>query len=480
MRLPYIGTLGRPLFKPATMKSTPIILILIAALAVASYFYFGRGAGSLQQQVITTHVNKGPFKIFVNATGELKAKKSVKVRGPGGMRSVGIYQTTMSQLVPEGTVVKKGDFVAELDKTELASKMQEVQTEIEKIQTQLAQAKIDTTIEMKGIRDEIANLEFSMQEERLEIEKNRFEPKMIIDQSKLKLEKSERDYEQLEDKLRLKKIQSDAKIGEIDANLRQQANKLKQLSDVAAEFTVTAPEDGMVIYQKNWNGKKGPGSQVSAWDPVVAELPDLSDFISVIYVNEVDISKVKKGQSVDIKVDAFPEKTFAGYINSVANIGQELRNQDAKVFEVTVQMNAVDSVLRPAMTTSNDVLVYEYDDVLSIPLEGYHKRDSVSFVIVKKSGKFIKQEVIAHVSNDDEIMIVAGLEPADIVCLTSPNNAAELALQPLDDTVRQEALKEIGVAITERQQKENEWAKRVAKDYAAQQDFGGGSLIIFR
>ncbi len=462
------------------MKSTPIIVLLAAALAIAGYFYFGKSGGAIQQRVITTDVEKGPFKIYVNATGELKAKKSVKVRGPGGMRSVGIYQTTMQQLVPEGTLVKKGEFVASLDKTELASKMQEVQTEMEKIQTQLAQAKIDTTIELKEIRDEIANLEFSMEEERLEIEKNRFEPKMIIDQSKLKLEKSERDFKQLEDKLRLKKIQSDAKIGEIDANLRQQSNKLKQLSDVAAEFTVMAPEDGMVIYQKNWNGKKGPGSTVSAWDPVVAELPDLSDFVSVIYVNEVDISKVKKGQSVQIKVDAFPEKEFEGYVNSVANIGQELRNQDAKVFEVTVQMNEVDSVLRPAMTTSNDVLVYAYDDVLSIPLEGYHKRDSVQFVVKKESGKFIKQEVIAHVSNDDEIMIVAGLDEEDIICLTTPDDVAELDLQPLDPEVRQQALKEIGMVATERQAKEKEWAKRVVQDYASQQDVssGGGVIII--
>ena len=459
------------------MKSTPIILILAAVLA-AGYFYLSSNNSKVQQRVITTIVKRGPFKIYVNATGELKAKKSVKVRGPQGMRSVGIYQTTMSQLVPEGTVVKKGDFVASLDKTELASKMQEVQTEMEKIQTQLAQAKIDTTIELKEILDEIANLEFSMQEERLEIEKNRFEPKMIIDQSKLKLEKSERDYVQLEDKLRLKRIQSDAKIGEIDANLRQQSNKLQRLSTVAAAFTVTAPEDGMVIYQKNWNGKKGPGSQVSAWDPVVAELPDLSDFISVIFVNEVDISKVKKGQEVGIKIDAFPEKQFNGYVNKVANIGQELRNQDAKVFEVSVQMNEVDSVLRPAMTTSNDVLVYSYDDVLSIPLEGYHKRDSLQFVVKKKNGKFHKQEVIAHVSNDDEIIIVAGLVEDDVICLTSPDDVAELEVDYLNPEVKDDALEQIKIVSTERSSAEKEWAKRVKEELASQQDVSEAGVII--
>ncbi|MCB0668184.1 MAG: HlyD family secretion protein, partial [Saprospiraceae bacterium] len=430
-------------------------------------------------QVITTQVKKGPFDIYVNATGELKAKRSVKIRGPEGMRSVGIYQTTISNLIPEGTVVKKGEFVASLDKTELASKMTDVQTEIEKIQTQLAQAKIDTAIEMKEIRDQIANLEFSMQQEKLEIEKNRFEPQMIIEESRLKLEKSERDYAQLQEKLKLKKIQSDAKIEEIDANMRLQNNKMTQYNAVASGFNVVAPDDGMVIYDRNWNGKKGPGSQISAWDPVVAELPDLSEFISVIYVNEVDISKVKKGQSVKIKVDAFPEKVFDGLVNDVANIGQQLRNQDAKVFEVVVQVNEADSVLRPAMTTSNEVLVYSYDDVLSVPLEAYQKNDSIEFVVVKVGNGFVKREVVGHVSNSDEIVIAAGLDETDLVCLTLPDNQAELTLEKLDLEIKNQALEQIKVANSERARKESENASKV-KDEPFQRDQSntGGMIII--
>ncbi|MCB0686367.1 MAG: HlyD family secretion protein, partial [Saprospiraceae bacterium] len=370
-------------------------------------------------------------------------------------------------------------FVASLDKTELASKMTDVQTEIEKIQTQLAQAKIDTAIEMKDIRDQIANLEFSMQQEKLEIEKNRFEPQMIIEESRLKLEKSERDYSQLQEKLQLKKIQSDAKIEEIDANMRLQNNKMQQYNAVASGFNVIAPDEGMVIYDRNWNGKKGPGSQISAWDPVVAELPDLSEFISVIYVNEVDISKVKKGQSVKIKVDAFPEKIFEGLVNDVANIGQQLRNQDAKVFEVVVQVNEADSVLRPAMTTSNEVLVYAYDDVLSVPLEAYQKNDSLEFVVVKVGNGFVKREVVGHVSNSDEIVIAAGLDETDLVCLTFPDNQAELPIEKLDSEEKTKALEQIKVANAERAKTESENASKV-KGGPAQRDMGnsGGFIII--
>lgn len=50
----------------------------------------------------------------------------------------------------------------------------------------------------------------------------------------------------------------------------------------------------MVIYARSWSGKKEPGSRVTAWDPVVAELPDLTDMTSQAYVNEVDTSKVQQ------------------------------------------------------------------------------------------------------------------------------------------------------------------------------------------
>jgi len=456
------------------MKNTIFVLIGLVA-AVAAYFLFSKGSSGTVQELITSQVRQGPFEIYVNATGELKAKKSVKIRGPQGMRSVGIWQTTITDLIPEGTMVKKGDYVADLDKTELSTKMQEVQTEIEKIMTQLEQSKIDTAIELKAIRDEIANLSFSMETEKLEIEKNRFEPEMIIEQSKLKLEKSKRDYAQQRDKLSLKKIQSDAIIGEHEANLRQQQNKMKQYSDIAVQFRVIAPEDGMLIYQNSYRGKRGPGSQLSAWDPVVAELPDLSDFVSVIYVNEVDISKVKKGQQVDIKVDAFPEKAFDGFISDVANIGQQLRNQDAKVFEVKVQVNEIDSVLRPSMTTSNEILVYSFDEVMSIPLEGYQKNDSIEFVVKKVGNKYIKQEVLAHLANDDEIIIAAGLETDDIICLTFPNNLAELKLDALDEITKQKALEALDLANNERVDKERSWARKANEDLAAQPSSAPGS-----
>lgn len=461
------------------MKKTIIYGLGAVALAFASYFLFFNSEINEESNKLFTEVKQGPFEITVKATGELKAKNSIKIRGPQGMRSVGIFQTTIKDLVAEGTTVTKGSFVASLDKTELATKVTEIQTEIEKELTRLEQTKIDTAIQMKGVRDEMANLIFSMEQEKLEIEKNKYEPQMVIDQSKLKLENSERQLDQLENKIELLRVQSMAKVREIETNIKQQENKLKQLNDIGAQFTIMAPEDGMVIYENSWNGKKGPGSQVSAWDPVVAELPDLSQMNSIAYVNEVDISKISKGQMVNIIVDAFPEKSFTGLITSVANIGQQLRNQEAKVFEIIIEIQEQDDILRPAMTTSNNIKIFDYEDVKYIPLEAFLS-DSIDYVIKKVGGDLVRQEVVRGPTNADNIIIIEGVEVGDELCISSVSDIETLKFIPLSEAVKAEAKKKILAWEEMKATYDKENADKVKNVQKQNKDFSnsGGFIIM--
>jgi hypothetical protein len=161
------------------------------------------------------------------------------------------------------------------------------------------------------------------------------------------------------------------------------------LLELQGGMTVTAPKSGMVIYVRDWNGKRGPGSQVSAWDPTIAELPDLSEMITKAYINEVDISQVMPGQTARITLDAFPGKEFSGMVVSKANVGEQVRNFDTKVFEVIVLLNSIDSLLRPAMTTGLDILVDSLPTCFQVPLEAI-QTDSLSFVYKKTNSGFVK------------------------------------------------------------------------------------------
>lgn len=456
----------------------PILYLLVIAGVLGSLYFLTASKDKSENANIFADVQQSDLIVSVNATGELKAKKSTEIRGPQGMRSAGIYNTTIKDLITEGTVVKKGDYVATLDKTELATKIQNVQTEIEKENTRLEQIKIDTAIQMKGVRDQIANQRFAMAQEKLEIEKNKYEPQMVIEQSELKLQNSIRTMDQLRNKADLMLIQSDAQVREIEANLRQHAARLKTMTDLASEFTIKAPEDGMLIYQRSWNGKKGPGSQISGWDPTVAELPDLTNMTSVAYINEVDISKIQKGQIVKIKIDAFPDKEFDGKIISVANIGQELRGQEAKVFEIVISVDQIDDVLRPAMTTTNTINIYEYKEVVSIPLEALYS-DSIDYVIVKDGNKLIKKQIITGQSNENNVIVVKGLDKNDRVMVSTPEEPEKLQYKYLDKSIIDQAYAQIETWKSEKEKFDNLNAESVAEETDQNKDMGGGSNIIF-
>lgn len=452
--------------------------LLLVALIGGGIYYYTRGSEVEQAKELITTVKKGEFRIYVNATGELQAKRSVKIRGPQGMRTIEVYQTSISDLIPEGTVVKKGDYVAGLDQTELATKMKEAQNEIDQIYTQLEQTKIDTAIELRSIRDQLINLKFSMEEKKLQVQQSQFEPKMVIRQAEIDLERAQRDYVQLEQKYELTQTKSNAQISEILTNLKRFEIRLQQIQEISGQFTIMAPEDGMVIYARNWDGaKKVPGSQISSWDPVVAELPDLSDMISKTYVNEVDISKVQKGQNVKIKIDAFPDKLYEGEVIQVANVGEELRGYDAKVFEIIIQMIKSDSILRPAMTTSNEVLTYTFQDVLYVPLEALHS-DSLTYVYKKTEQGIVRQEILTSESNDNEVIVEHGLSENDEILLTTPENADKLPLLAIEEGLKIELKNKIEDARRQRQAAAMAKAKTVKDENISADDSGGGGFII--
>jgi multidrug efflux pump subunit AcrA (membrane-fusion protein) len=435
----------------------PIIGVLV--LGISAYYFFGQDDEITSSDSILTTVKKGKFEVFVNSTGELQAKKSEKIRGPEGMRAAGIWQTQIADLVAEGTVVKEGDYVGRLDRSELDGKLQNLSTEIEKVESQLLQAKLDTAISMRGLRDQLVNLNFSMREKRLEVEQSKYEPPAVIRRVELDLERIQRDYTQQNKNYSLKQEQAEAQIKEIMATLDQSMSQYKMMRELSSQFTVKAPKSGMIIYERSWDGKKGPGSRVSSWDPVIAQLPDLSDMVSKTYVNEVDISKIQLDQKVTVQVDAFPEKSYKGKIINIANIGEQLKKFDAKVFEVVVQMLENDSILRPAMTTSNQVLTKTLEDVLYIPLECVHS-DSMTYVYKKTANGIVKQEVIIDVANDENVVIKYGLKEGEELYLTIPDNPEKLAIVELPKKEKETHEKE----VAEAKQKEKEAAIRRQKE----------------
>lgn len=376
---------------------------------------------------LVASVRQGEFAVTVTTAGDLRASSSVQIQGPQEMQRAGAFNVKIASLVPEGTLVKAGDVVAELDRSSLAQRMQEVSLALQKAEAVNEQAMLDSTLNLSKAREDMRTMELALEEKRLAKEQAIYEAPTIRRQAEIDLEKAERALAQAKIDYKTKVEQAQAKMREVGSDLQRQRNQLEVVQKVMAEFTVRAPAPGMVIYQKEWNGKKrAVGSQVGAWDPTVATLPDLTKMESITYVNEIDIKKVAVGQPVTLTLDSDPTKKLEGKVVAVANVGEQRPNMDAKVFEVKVLLAGTDTTLRPGMTTSNAIQTTVLKDVLAVPIEAVTSVNDVPFVYKRSGSRVIKQEVETGAMNDLEVVILKGLEPGDQVLLVPPANADQL------------------------------------------------------
>ena len=417
-------------------------IVIVAVVAAGFFFWYDRNKAKVGAD-LTVKVSQGEFEVLIAVTGELQAKNFENILGPNFQSGVfrwGEYK--IQDLVAEGTVVRKGDYIAEIDRTTAQNAITDMEERIERQEVQVNTVRMDTSIQLTGLRDDILNRLLVIEEMRLKIEQAFYEPPATIRLLESEMLRAQRSLEQQRRVYTLREQHCNNWMYDTERTLNILNRQHQQMLEILAEFTVRAPNAGMVIYRRDRSGqKRRTGSNINPNDNVVATLPDLSVMMSRVYVNEIDISKVKEGQHVRIGVDAFPNKKFTGIISSVANIGEQLANTDAKVFEVMIEINESDPIMRPSMTTSNHIIINTIQNATYVPLDAIYSQDSIPFVYTTTQ---TKQVVVLGELNDTEIVVEQGLSAGDEVYVSIPENSAtwEMTGVELIPVIKERALEQ--------------------------------------
>jgi multidrug efflux pump subunit AcrA (membrane-fusion protein) len=417
-----------------------ILIIGGVVLAVIALIIFNNKTSKRGNVNSYAEVKKGLFEITVTNSGELIAEKSIDVKGPeigmgsdrGGDRGghgfdMHAMDLKIQDIVPEGTMVKEGDYIAQLDRSSYSNTLKDELENLKTMQNTVDMKILDTAVVLTNQRDDIKNQRYVVEEAGITLAQSKFEPPATIRQAEIALDKAKRTLNQKIKGYSLIVEQNLADLNHQKMHLTRQIRLVNDLQEFLVKFTITAPASGMVIYKKDRLGnKRKAGSNVNPFDRVIATLPDLSSMISKVYVNEIEVSKVKPGQKVNIVVDAFPEKTFTGSVYTIANIGEQLPNSDSKMFEVQVKVDGSDPALRPTMTTGNKIIIKTYNDAIYIPTECVQAgSDSIPFVYGKNKTKEI---VVLGESNEKNVIVEKGLEPGAIIYLIPPQNPEKFRL----------------------------------------------------
>lgn len=206
---------------------------------------------------------------------------------------------------------------------------------------------------------------------------------------------------------------------EIDEVLVVSGEEVKE-GDELITFTdgsdpITAPASGIVTTLSVSAGERVTSGQV------VAHVTNYKDLQTVVQIDELDIPKIKKDQTVSLKINAFPDHAYTGKVASVSEEGTS--SNGVSTFDVTIHIDKPEN-LKVGMSTEASILTASKESALYVPLDAIHSSNGEKYVQVLSSttssqtnGRTEQKNVKTGLANEDYVEITEGLTEGEVVQL---------------------------------------------------------------
>jgi len=427
-------------------------LILLAILLVSGC------AGRPDNGQVTFTAERSLFLHEVSARGT--------VFSPGGtevvceVASVNPEGTMILEIVPEGTSVRPGDPLTQLDASALREELLKQQIVCNGLEAEV------TAADSKREKAQLAREEYAMglfPEEKKAAEDELFAAEQKLGQAKRILEASKKDSKPAEEQAKdekalqfdvemaqrsvesaktritvleeltkprqLKQLDGDVKSAE--AMLRAKTveyelhkDRLVKIEKQIAACTITAPTAGVVFYA-NVPGETEDDEILIAEGVAVRNRQAILhivqlDHLSVrIEVPESDIAQIQTGMSATVLVDAMPETRFDATVSKVHPYPtrQTRGSTDKKKYEVHVAIENPSGNLRPGLTGEVALTLSEVDDAIQVPVTSVFEESESTYCLVRSRGRWTVRPVTAGPNDDKMTVIKEGIEPGEDVAI---------------------------------------------------------------
>lgn len=204
--------------------------------------------------------------------------------------------------------------------------------------------------------------------------------------------------------------------------LAKEEERLKRFQTQLANCKIYSPQDGMVAY--------APSS--SSRDPEIAEgtavrlrqhifsIPNLRQMQVETSIHESALDRMQPGLKVNVTVDAFADRSYAGTVKSVAVLPERSYYSDAQKYKTVITIDEDVYQLKPGMTAVSEVKIDYLPGVNAIPIQAVVQRAGQNWLYVKGQDKVERRKVALGMSNDQYVIVTEGVEVGEKVVL-NPN-----------------------------------------------------------
>jgi multidrug efflux pump subunit AcrA (membrane-fusion protein) len=401
-----------------------VAVLLVVALLLAVRPAARRPAGTDEP---IRRIGRGDFQSKVILTGSLAALRAEEFKVP----ITETWRVQIKWMVKEGETVKPGDPVVRFDTASLAASIETAQDALKAKLEERAQKEDEFENQAYELDVEVKTSENDNRQKSLDASiPEGIESKYEYDRKQLEKKISDQSLASARTKRSVKGAEMQSQLKTLAIEAAELEAKLAKLRRSLDELTLVAGTEGAVIYGVDeWSGRKVQVGDTVFATYQVATIPDLSSLVVQAYLGEAHVQRVQAGQSVDLTLDAYPDRLFHGTIREVSKSADPVRRWGrSSYFRVDIEIQELaPDIMKPGMSVRCEVKGSAGQDVLLVPLEmtGY---DGRSFWVRPAGGPPVRIAASDH----DDLLVAA--RPED-----NPTLKAGLILAPVGPLQEAEA-----------------------------------------
>jgi len=372
-----------------------IVVLLIAGITTASIVSKGKEG----TPVTFGKVERLDLTSKVTANGQIDAQRKVDL-------SANIMGQIVNLAVREGDVVKKGDFLLQIDQKQLAASAQGAEASMRALFS-----------DRDAARASLAEAQQTYDRARVNFEQ-KIIPAAELDRARAAIDSSR------------------ANVAALEQRIQQARANVTAARDTLSKTTMVAPMAGVITALPVEEGEVAVIGTMNNAGTKLLTIADMSVVEAVMEVDETDIPNVKVGQRAIVTIDAYPNKTYAGLVTEVGS-SPMTRNGvqtsgEAVNFEVKIQLENPPAGVRPGFSASADIITGTRAKVVAIPLQALVVREKPGTSGAKaqdEEGVYLHQDgkakfvpVTTGLAGDTNIEIVKGVD-AGAQIITGPFRA---------------------------------------------------------
>jgi len=394
--------------------------IIILTLIVAASIFKG---GKSEELVTTEKIQDKTIVETVTVTGKILPKSEVKI-------SPDVSGEIIDMFVNEGDSVVEGQLLVTINPEIYLTTVNQLRANLNNAKANLSSA------EAQELRSKVA----------LDIAEDNFERQKKLHQenitSDLEWENARVQYEQIKTEATVASKNKTAAL----YNVKSLAARLDEGMKTLDRTKILAPQSGIVTQLSSEKGERVVGTAQMAGTEIM-RISDLSRMEVEVKINENDIVRLELNDEADIRVDAYPKKTFTGRVTEIANSAKFNANMDIneQVTNYTVKIQIDPSSyadlisasrpqpLLPGMTASAEIKTEKRENALALPIaalttrnpkkdksKGSNLDEIETWVFVYENGKAVAKKVKTGIQDLDYFEVISGLSKGENV-ITSPS-----------------------------------------------------------